>query len=77
MRSYVGCKILHKVTLNEEKTKDFFFNLVFFIVVMSKTYSEMLLTCITNNVTLIFHLVNDLKCLQLQSCAIVIIQIFT
>jgi hypothetical protein len=30
MRCYVGCKILHKVTLNEEKKKEFFIFLVFY-----------------------------------------------
>jgi hypothetical protein len=30
MRSSVGCKILHKVTLNKEKNKGNIFNLVFF-----------------------------------------------
>jgi hypothetical protein len=35
MRSYVGCKILHKVTLNEENNKRKNFNLIFFIDVMS------------------------------------------
>jgi hypothetical protein len=36
MRSYVGCKNLHKVTLNEEKNKGNFFNLIFFLDVMNK-----------------------------------------
>jgi hypothetical protein len=64
MRSYVGCKILHKVTLNEEKNKGNFFYLVFFIDIMSKKYFNMLLTCSTNNVFISFHLVNDLKCIH-------------
>jgi hypothetical protein len=38
MRSYVGCKILHKVTLNEEKNKGKLLNLIFFIDVMSIKY---------------------------------------
>jgi len=35
MRYYVGCKIVHKVTLNEEKNKEKKFNLIFFIDVLS------------------------------------------
>ncbi len=55
MRSYVGCKILQKATFNEEKNKGIFFNLVFFIDEMNFKNSKMLLTCITNNIFLIFH----------------------
>jgi glutamate synthase domain-containing protein 2 len=32
MTSYVGCKILHKVTLNEEKNKGKNFNLIFLLL---------------------------------------------
>ncbi len=36
----MGCKIVHKVTLNEEINKEKKFNLIFFIDVMSITIQK-------------------------------------